>query len=425
MTELQSIWRATAEPTPPVTAIAGDCDADVVVIGGGIMGTTVALTLAKGGANVVLLEAQTIGEEASSRAGGFVVPHFTFGGPEEVVETFGALGERLIDLVGSAADRVFALARDHDMASDAKQGGWYQPAHGQAAWRRINAVAEQWAAHGIPVEVFDGAETERRTGARGYAGSWMMPRGGTIHPLNYTLGLAAAARQAGARIFERSPALAVTKSGDKFLVRTPGGTVRAERVVVCTNARSHGVAPAFDRSLVRMKIWQCATAPIPACARRHLFQHGESLSDTRANLFTYRFDRDWRLITGAVNAFGVSPARAAAGMSRSLQKVLGLSVRPSVDYLWTGTAAVTRSRLPQVAIAADGLVAVTACNGRGIAFSTVLGEALGTAILSDSMADVPAPLVRPAGGVDVVVQQLLSPFYPYYGAVSDWLAAAK
>ncbi|MDA5194138.1 NAD(P)/FAD-dependent oxidoreductase [Govanella unica] len=416
-----NLWRATAAPLLNFAQLEGETRADVTVIGGGIMGAITALTLAQSGVSVALIEAERIGEGASSRPGGFVVPHFTFAGPAQAIASLGATGERLVQAVGHSATRVFDLIKQHDIHCDAQQGGWYQPAAGKIAWDRVRAVAEDWQAHGFNVDIMNGEETRARTGVGGYTGSWMVPTGGTLHPLNYTIGLVLAGHKAGVRVYESTPATAITRNGQWFRITTPRGAILTERVINCTNAQANGLAPEFEKSIVRMKIWQCATTPIPVHERARLFKNGESLSDTRGNLFTYRFDRDWRLITGAVTAFGMPGQMAAHVMAKRLHKHLGFSAVPTIDYLWSGKASVTRSRLPEIVIGNDGIISLSACNGRGIALSTVLGEAVAKAVSANNFDALPAPVVKPKGGLDITLQQTLAPFYPYYSCVTDWL----
>lgn len=70
MTSHQCFWQADAPPQQFFKNKTLPSNADIVVIGGGFTGTSAALQLAKHGANVILLEAATIGWEASSRNGG-------------------------------------------------------------------------------------------------------------------------------------------------------------------------------------------------------------------------------------------------------------------------------------------------------------------------------------------------------------------
>ncbi len=69
MTQHECFWSVDSPPkTYPNKPLPENTD--VVVIGGGFTGTSAALQLAKGGARVTLLEAESIGWGASSRNGG-------------------------------------------------------------------------------------------------------------------------------------------------------------------------------------------------------------------------------------------------------------------------------------------------------------------------------------------------------------------
>ena len=421
MSNNRNLWRATATPAPAASALDQDITVDVAIVGGGILGASAALSLAEAGVSVAVIEAARFGEGASSRAGGFVVPHFTFGNPHILHNELGDLGDRLTKLVGGSAAAVFDLIRKHGIDCDARQGGWYQPAHCAESHARIQSVARAWHEAGYDVELLDGALTAVRTGVEGYFGSWYAPTGGTLHPLSFTHGLLAAAARHGARLFDQTPVRVIERRNGRFALLAGRATVTADRVLVCTNAHSKGLAPGLEKSVVRMKIWQAASAPIPADQRRHLFKNGESLSDTRANLFTYRFDRDWRLITGAVAAYGQTPEMHGQAMMRRLKAMLRLDETPRLEYVWPGTAAVTRSRLPEVVVSSDGLVSATTCNGRGIALATVAGSVLADAVMRNDFNELPLPVVERGPSATVVLQQAVSGFYPYYAAVTDWL----
>src|SRR5690606_5197367 len=110
----------------------------------------------------------------------------------------------------------------------------------------------------------------------------------------------------------------------------------------------------------------------------------------------------------------------ASLMARRLRKHLLLPEVPAIDFIWSGVASVTRSRLPQLSVFDDGVIAPVACNGRGIALSTVLGEAIANYVASERPVDLPLPITRPEGASSALVQKLMAPLYPYYGAIADW-----
>ena len=88
-------WHATMPALPDRSG--GDLpDAvDVVVIGGGYLGVSAARELARQGASVALLEAETLGFGASTRNGGIVHPGYKWG-PKSLIRRYGEATGRLL-----------------------------------------------------------------------------------------------------------------------------------------------------------------------------------------------------------------------------------------------------------------------------------------------------------------------------------------
>jgi len=392
-----SLWHAIGGPYPERPPLAQSVDADLAIIGGGFAGLSTALHAAEKGLSVVLLEAEIIAWGATGRNAGFVVPNFAKKDPDHITAELGAdRGERLIRFASGSADLVFDLIRRHEIDCQADQSGWIQPAHSTAAFAKVRSRAAQWASRGRPAVVMDGAETERVTGATGYAGSWTDRSGGVLDPVAYARGLAGAAEAAGARIFERSPVTTISRAGDGYLLTTAQGTVRAGKVFIATNAYGGDLQPGLARTYFPLRVFQIATDPLPREIRTRLLPGNQSASDTRRNLFTFRFDAANRLISGGMHVFGPgAQTRVPRAIHRRLATMLGLTDLPPIAHAWSGMAAVEPDFLPHLVDLGPGLIAGFACNGRGIALTTALGRELTAWATGTPASALPIPFAPP------------------------------
>jgi glycine/D-amino acid oxidase-like deaminating enzyme len=393
-----SLWHALGRNSKPRSAFEGAIDADLAIVGGGFSGLSTALHAAEKGLSVVVLEAEIIAWGATGRNAGFVVPNFAKRDPDDIVAELGAeRGERLIDFAAGSADLVFDLIRRHRIKCDAQQSGWIQPAHSPAAFDKVKSRARQWADRGRPAVVLDRQAVRYVTGADGYFGGWTDESGGVLNPVEYARGLADAAEAAGTRIFERSPVRSMHRVGSDWVLATPNGTVRAGKVVVATNAYGGPLNPQLAQTYFPLKVFQIATEPLPPQVRARLLQGNQCVSDTRRNLFTFRFDANNRLISGGMNIFGPGAAdRVPKTIHRRLAEHLKLKDLPPLAYSWSGLAAVEPDFLPHLVDLGPGMIAGFACNGRGIAMTSGMGRVLADWAAGADARNLPIPFAPPA-----------------------------
>lgn len=233
MTTTQSPW--TAEPAPELPPLADDIQVDVAIAGGGIVGVTAALMLARAGASVALVEAHRIGMG--------VTGHTTAKLSSLHALTYDSLRRKH----GLGAARAYAEANEAGIASisrfvdelgiDCDLGRKPNYTYVEAADSVDAVVAEVEAmqAVGLPAEQVSETDLPYPIAAAVRLGDQA-----EFHPYRYTTAIAAAASEAGARIFERARAVSLRGS----VLRTAGGaSVEAERVIVATHI------PFLDRGL--------------------------------------------------------------------------------------------------------------------------------------------------------------------------------
>jgi glycine/D-amino acid oxidase-like deaminating enzyme len=391
------LWERSAPPAPPTSGLASDLTADVVVVGAGFTGLSAALYLAEAGSSVVVLEGMEIGFGGSGRNVGLVNAGMWVM-PDDVVAELGEFyGTRLLRLLGDAPSLVFELVEKHTIGCEVERNGTLHCAVGAKGLAELQERARQWQARGAPVYLLDAAQTARKVGTDAYSGSLLDLRAGTIQPLAYVRGLAAAAIKLGAQIFTSSPVVDARDVDGGWVVRTSGGSVRAKWVIVATNAYTTNMWPQLRAELVHLPYFNLATKPLADPLRRTILPGRQGVWDTKKILSSFRFDRQGRLVFGSVGALR-GPGRTIHPnwARRALGKLFPQLADVEFDYEWYGSIGLTKNSLPKFHRLARNVLSFSGYNGRGIAPGTTFGRTLARLVLGEiTEADLPLPLTDP------------------------------
>lgn len=372
------LWKAQQQRPRPT--LVGKVEAEIAIVGGGLEGLSLARELSSLGKRVVLIEAQQLCDGATGASAGIVAPQLIHQSPDDVAKRLGAAqAERFLKLLAGAGKRTFELLGERKRDVGASDAGFIAPVRTTAGARRLAATVEQWQRFRTDLKLLGAEETRALTGAVGYASALLDPTGGSLNPVAYAELLAADAENAGTVIFLLSAASSVERAGSLWRVVCPGGTVIAHQVVLCANGGNAELAPALRRSVLPLQVCQMATLPLDAQARRTILPHGHAMTDVERDVFSIRFDPRGRLITAYPMSDRLrNPGRLNELVNRRLTMLLpGFRATP-LEHAWTGVAWLNSDLLPRIVRLDEGLFAVQACNGRGIALSTAIGHEFGT-----------------------------------------------
>lgn len=388
-----SLWSATCAPLESLPQLRAVTRADVAVIGAGYTGLSAALHLAAAGREVVVLEAAQLGEGGSGLNGGQVIAGLKHD-PDLLVAQYGEdIASQLIGRSAQAPDLVFDLIRRYSIDCDAVRTGWLQLAASESHLPLLQRRADQWRRRGADVALLSDREAAQLTGSTRYCGGWIDRRGGTVQPLAYVRGLARAAMSSGARIFTRTAAQKLSRSGGDWRVDTPRGAVVAGIVILATDAYTDRAFDSLRRTVVTVPSIQVATAPLPPALRKDILPGGQSVSDTKRLLCYFRLDAAGRLVLGTRGSFGDIPNPVStAAHERALREIYPALAGASLEYRWGGLVALTRDGLPHLHEPAPGLLAGLGYNGRGVAMATVMGRLLGRRALGESTESLQFPV---------------------------------
>lgn len=369
-----SIWEQLP-PRPPAPELRQRARAEVAIIGGGLSGLSAALHMAHSGRSVILIEGCTVGWGGSGRNNGQVIPTLAAMEPDAMIARYGETGERFAGLVRDSAADLFNLVRTHRLSCDAEQTGWFQPAHSPAHLRLSEARVKAWQKHGSPAELLDKAQGDALLGSSHWHGGMLNPTGGHINPLKLVQELARVCIENGVQIFERSPATRIGRHGEGWEVTTPNGSLHADALLLATNAYSGPLAPPIQRSIVPVTAWQLATQPLNAAQRQSIVPGRQAISDTRGDLWYFRYTADHRLVTGAALLFKTNAkARLRQHLGNRLSTAFPELGSPEFTHIWNGFVGITADFTPRFHELGPNYYAFTGYNGRGLALALSVGR---------------------------------------------------
>lgn len=391
------LWEKTAPAAPQTRPLDGAVTTEVAIIGAGYTGLSTALHLAERGISSVVLEAAEIGFGGSGRNVGLVNAGMWVM-PEDLIATLGQdYGNRLLDFLGAGPAYVWEMVHRHAIDCEANPVGTLHAGVGKKGVAELTERARQWQKRGAPVDLLDKSEAAAMLGTSFYAGALLDRRAGTIQPLAYARGLARAATALGVAIHTQSPATALTRSANGWLVRTPNGSVSAKQVVLATDAYTRLLPQNIARQQVTLPYFNMATQPLAPDVAKSILPGRQGVWDTKEVLLSYRFDAMNRLVFGSVGALrnsGVAVHRAWA--KRALRKLYPQITELRFEQEWFGNIGMTSDNLPRFHQLDDGIYSFCGYNGRGIAPGTVFGRAMAGLLSGDiAAAALPLPLSQP------------------------------
>jgi gamma-glutamylputrescine oxidase len=374
---IDSYYAASAHPAPNRPALTGDVEADVCVVGGGIAGCATALFLAERGYRVVLLEGNRIAFGASGRSGGQAIVGYACSQDTLVAQVGPADARKLFDLTVDALDLVKALVERHRIDCDLHWGHLHtaikprQEADLRAYQEELTGeygyAGTRWLDRAELGEVLD---TDR------YIGGLRDDRSGHLHPLNYTLGLAAAAEAAGVRIYEQAMVVGI-EHGASAKLRTAGGqSVRAQHVALCCNAFiDERISKKLRDRIMPVGTYIIATERLGQARIESLLRENVAVSDVNFVLDYFRRSDDHRLLFGGRVSYSGRDARNTASATRTRM----LNVFPSladakIDFAWGGHVDITMSRAPDFGRIAPNVYYLQGFSGHGIALTGIAGQ---------------------------------------------------
>jgi glycine oxidase len=212
-----------------------DYTTDVAIIGGGVIGSSIAYFLSKAGLQVLVIERAGIAAESSSAAAGLLAPLGNLNGPGEFTDLLLASNTLILDLI----PELEALSGE---STEYRRWGSLHAASDEQEAAHLRAQMNAWTALGWQVRWLDGEEAREREPrlASPIVGAVSAPGEGSIKPAGVTRAYAGAARKLGARFIEQAEVTGFERTGSRVtgLRTAKGETIACAQVVLAAGAWS-------------------------------------------------------------------------------------------------------------------------------------------------------------------------------------------
>ena len=201
-----------------------------------------------------------------------------------------------------------------------------------------------------------------------------------IHPLNYTLGLAAAAEAAGVRIFEQTQAVEIDPTGIRKRISTPLAKLRADYVVLAGNVHLGGLMPHISETLLPISTFVLVTEPIANLSDAIRWSGGVS-DGARADNHYRIVGGDRLLWSGRMRAWEADPRRFADTLLGEIRRNFPALNSVEAAHVWRGTLGRTVHRMPQIGELERGLWLAGGFGGHGLNTTAMAGELIARGIV--------------------------------------------
>jgi len=380
----QGYYAASAGPSRPFPRLAGSVKTDICIIGGGYTGLSAALALAEAGAQPTVIEAETVGFAASGRNGGQI--HTGLNKTQAELEKWlGPMHARDLWALTEESKRLVRETIARHGIDCGLRDGLVIAAHNSRLLNELEADTDHLAKHYLysDARMMDAEETAEQLGSRAYRGARLDLGGGHLHPLDYARGLAVAADEAGASIWEHSRALALEENGRDVVIRCEAGTITADKVLLACDAFTGKIAPTLERYIGYVESFITATEPLPPHLAETVLPCGAAVADTRHVLDYYRKSRDGRMLYAGRESYFSVPADIASLVRPRMLSTFPQLEDVAIEYAWSGTVGITTTRMPHLGALSERIFFAHGYSGQGVALTAIGGKLMAEAAMGN------------------------------------------
>lgn len=374
---------------------------DVVVVGAGYSGLFTALTLARGGREVVVLDADRAGEHASTRNFGAIGRTIRLSFSELAVRDGLDVAKRVYEEAKDWVEFTAGFIEREGIDCRFVRNGRVVAAHTSGAFDAMARELEAMTQHvEVDTTMVPANEQSSELGSDIYHGCSVLHDVGHLDPGRYHASLQRLAIDAGVTLIDQTRVIGINNEREQFDIDTSRGQLSARQVVLATNAetgRDNGLFRYFQRRLVQIPLYSAVSERLPTNVMKQLFPRGRTMLETRRLYTALRpIEGESRFLVVGQH---MRPHRDLRNAATALKAdvVMRYPVLESMrfSHIWRGRFAVTFDWLPHFG-RHEGVHYLIGLNGAGVPAAGYLGHQLALQMMgkpnrSSVFADRPYP----------------------------------
>jgi len=262
MESTSSFWLNTLPNKNFRTAENLPSQTDVVIIGGGISGTSTAYWLSRNGVDVTLLEQRGISGGATGRNGGHLNPRMTSNFSATLKKHGVETALKILSFAHQNTEALKTFAIEHDVSCDLSFSGLVWLALSPEELTCVLESASALTQHGLVGEYWDAEKCAELMHSESFLGGIFYADAGQLWPAKLVIQMATVAVSQGANLQTQTKVSQVDREGSYFIVKTNRGQIKAHHVVYATNAWASELLPFLKDLIVPVRGQVLVTAPI-------------------------------------------------------------------------------------------------------------------------------------------------------------------
>jgi glycine/D-amino acid oxidase-like deaminating enzyme len=387
-----SLWLDTYGPYTPEPPLQGTASADVAIIGSGYTGLAAAYELKRAdpALNIAVLEAKFTGYGASGRNGSFAMTVVGLGFGVMSMLRGKAWLKRAHAYMEQAVDATDEFIQRENLACDRIRPGFLRVATTPGYIKRLQHDIELMKSLGFSgIEWISAEETRAMVNSERYLGALWEPRLLLVNPAKLVREEKRLVCRMGVKVYENCPVTEI-RSGERFTLLTPQGSLSAGKIIFAANAYSH-LFPSLRRKQMPAFTYMIATEPLDEAQLAEIGWEGrQGLEDARNLIHYYRLTPDHRIVMGG-GPVGLTYGNrleadtdlpAWAHLERHLYFLFPHLKGIHITHRWGGPFSVPMDLTPAIGYAGDPrAVYCLGCVGHGVSMSHLNSQVLRDLIL--------------------------------------------